>query len=94
MWICLDALTAYFQIKLLLKVRKEDRHKTTFMLHSGRYFFRKTIMGNRLSSDTWLRASDEVTKGLEGVDKLEDDLIIGGNDYTQLAERLDALLMR
>ena len=90
MWICLDALTAYFQIK----VRKEDRHKTTFMLHSGRYFFRKTIMGNRLSSDTWLRASHEVTKGLEGVDKLEDDLIIGGNDYTRLAERLDALLMR
>jgi hypothetical protein len=28
-WICLDALAAYFQIK----VRKEDRSKTTFMLH-------------------------------------------------------------
>ena len=89
-WICLDALAAYFQIK----VRKEDRPKTTFMLHSGRYFFRKTVMGNRLSSDTWLRASDEVIEGLEGVYKLVDDLIIGGKDYVQLAERLEALLTR
>ena len=72
-WICLDALAAYFQIK----VRKEDRHKTTFMLHSGRYFFRKTVTGNRLSSDTWLRAIDEVIKGLESVYKLVEDLIIG-----------------
>ena len=35
----MDALAAYFQIK----VRKEDRHKMTFMLHSVRYFFRKTV---------------------------------------------------
>ena len=33
-WICMDALVAYFQIK----VRKEDRHKTTFRLHSGSLF--------------------------------------------------------
>ena len=89
-WICLDALAAYSQIK----VRKEDRHKTTFMLYSGRYFFRKTVMGKRLSSETWLRASNEVIEGLEGVYKLVDDLIIGGKDYVQLAERLEALLMR
>ena len=69
-WVCMDALAAYFQIK----VRKEDRHKTTFMLHSGRYFFQKTVMGNRLSSDTWLRASDEVIEDLDGVFKLVDDL--------------------
>ena len=48
------------------------------MLHSGRYFFRKTLMGNRLSSNTWLRASDEVIKGLTGVFKLVDDMLIGG----------------
>ena len=41
-WICMDALAAYFHIK----VRKEDCHKTTFMLHFGRYFLRKTTMGN------------------------------------------------
>ena len=44
----MDALAGYFQIK----DTKEDQPKTTFMLHSNRYFFRKTVMGNRLSSDT------------------------------------------
>ena len=86
----MDALAAYFQIR----VAKEHHPKTTFMLHSGRYFFRKTGMGNRLSSDTWLRASDEVIEGLDGVFKLVDDLLIGGRDYVQLAERVEALLKR
>ena len=76
----MDALAAYFQIN----VAKEDQHKTTFMLNTGRYYFRKTVMGNRLSSDTWLKASNEVIKGLPGVFKLVDNLLIGGNDYTQL----------
>ena len=48
------------------------------MLHSGRYFFPKTVMGNPMSSDTWLRASDEVIEGLPGVFKLVDDMLIGG----------------
>ena len=64
------------------------------MLYSGRYVFRKTVMGNRLSSDTWLRASNEVIEGLHGVFKLLDDMLIGGKDYAQLAERLEALLKR
>ena len=41
-----------------------------------------------------MRASDEVIKGLEGVYKLVDDLIIGGKAYAQLAEHLEALLKR
>ena len=51
-------------------------------------------MGNKLSSDTWLRASDEVTNGLPGTYKLVDDILIGAVDYEQLAERLEALLVR
>ena len=51
-------------------------------------------MGNRLSSSTWLRASDEVIKGLDGVFKLVDDLLIGGQDYVQLAEKFEPLLKR
>ena len=47
-----------------------------------------------MSSDTWLRASDKVIKGLHGVFKLVDDWLIGGKDYAQLAERLEALLKR
>ena len=59
------------------KVRKKDRHKTTFIMHSGRYFFRKTLMGNRLSSDTRLKAGNEVIENLDGVFKLVDNFIIG-----------------
>ena len=33
-------------------------------------------------------------KGLHGVFKLMDDMLMGGKDYTQLAERLEALLNR
>ena len=64
------------------------------MLHSGRYFFQKTVMVNLLSSNTWLRASDEVIKNLDGVFKLVDDLIIRGKDYAQLEVRLEVLLIR
>ena len=64
------------------------------MMHSGRYFFRKTIMGNQLSRDTWIKASNEVTKNLDGVFKLVDNLLIGGRDCAQLAERLEAFLAR
>ena len=46
--VCMDALVAYFQIK----VTKEHRKQITLMLHSGRYFFCKTVMGNGLSSNT------------------------------------------
>ena len=33
-------------------------------------------------------------EGLPGVFKLVDDMLIGGKDYAQLAERLEALLKR
>ena len=86
----MDVLAAYFQIK----VAEVDQQKTTFMLHSGRYFCPKTVMGNLLSSDTWLKASDEVIKGLDGVFKLINDLLIGGRNFNQLAERVEALMKR
>ena len=57
------------------------------MLHSGRYFFYNTVMSNRLSSNTWLRASDKVIEGLDSVFKLVDDMLRGGCDYALLAER-------
>ena len=50
-------------------------------------------MGNKLSSDTRLRASDEVTNGLPGIYKLVDDIQISAPDYEQVAVRLEALLV-
>ena len=51
-------------------------------------------MSNRLSSNSWLKASDEVVEGLPGVFKLVDYNLIGGRDYNQFAERATALLDR
>ena len=89
-WMCMDALSTYYQVK----IRPSDVHKTTFIVNNKRYQFLSTVMGNKLSSDTWLRASDEVTNGLPGVFKLVDNLLIGGRDYAELAARVDALLAR
>ena len=89
-WVCIAALASYFKID----VAKEDQHKTNFMLNTGRYYFRKTVMGNWLSSVTWLKVSNDVIEGLDGVFKLVDHLFIGVSDCTQLAERVEALLNR
>ena len=51
-------------------------------------------MGNQLSSDSWLRASEEVINGLKRFYMLVDDLLIGGKDYDQLAKRLGKLMAR
>ena len=57
-------------------------HKTTFIFnngtHTGRLYFQNTVMGNRLSRDSWLKASDEVMEVLPEIFKLVDDLLIGG----------------
>ena len=53
-----------------------------------------TIVGNKLSRNTWLRASNEVTNGFLGVLKLVDDILIGAPDYKELAMRMEALLAR
>lgn len=73
----MDALSAYFQIE----VAECDLHKTTFMLNTGShikiFYLRKTVTGNSLLSDSWLRASNEVIKGLPGIFKQVENLLIG-----------------
>ena len=86
----MDALVNYFQIDMA----KEDQHKTIFLLNTGRYYFRKMVMGNQLSTNTWLKASNKVIKNLPGFFKLVDNLLIGGRNYGQLAERVEALLKK
>ena len=53
------------------RTAKEDRPQTTFLLHSGSYFFRTMVMDNRISSNTWLRASDKVVEGQNLIRKVE-----------------------
>ena len=87
-WVTMDALAAYFQID----VAESTMNKTTFLPNMVRYYFCNTVMGNRLFSDSWLKARNEVIKGLPGVFQLVDDLLIGGCHYEQLVEMVGALL--
>ena len=57
-WTTSDALSTYYQID----TDKIDQHKTTFLLPQGCFFFMKTVMENRLRSESLLQASDEVIK--------------------------------
>ena len=59
----MDALAAYFQID----VAESTMNKTTFLPNMVRYYFCNTVMGNRLFSDSWLKARNEVIKGLPRV---------------------------
>ena len=70
----MEALNAYCKVK----IRTLDINKTMFIVNNNWYELLSNVIGNKLSSNTWLRASDEVTNGLPGVFKLVDDLLIGG----------------
>ena len=73
----MEALSVYFQIE----VAECDLHNTTFMLNTRSHIkifnLRKTVTGNSLLSDSWLRASNEVIKGLPGIFKQVENLLIG-----------------
>ena len=62
-WLTADVLLAYYQVG----IAPDDVHKTTFIVNNKRFQFLKTVMGNKFSSDTWLRASDDVITGFHGV---------------------------
>ena len=59
-WACIDVLSAYYEVI----IRPSDVPKTCFIVNDQRYQFLSRVMGNKVSSDTWVRASDEVTNGL------------------------------
>ena len=89
-WACMDMLSAYYQVR----IRPSDVPKTCFIVNNKRFQFLSTVMGKKLSSDTWLRASDEVNNDLPGVFKLVDNILIGAPKYEELAQRIEALLAR
>ena len=72
-----DTKSEWWSPAHFVKIRPSDLHKKCFLVNHKRFQFLSTIMGNKLSSDTWLRASDEVTNGLPGVYKLVNDILIG-----------------
>ena len=86
----LDATQGYHQVPL-----DEDSSKLTrFLLPSGRFRFLRTPMGLSCSSDEFCRRSDKIIKGLQGVRKLVDDILIQAPDLKTLQDRINELLKR
>jgi hypothetical protein len=85
-----DAVQGYHQIPL----DYESSLLTTFILPSGRYRYTRAPMGLNASSDEWCARSDAALAGVEGVQKIVDDILIWAEDGRQLRDRVDAVLSR
>ena len=85
-----DAVKGYFQIPLSV----EASLLTTMLLPQGRYRYLRAPMGLSCSSDEWNARSDEAIKGLPGVIKLVDDILVQGTSIQQLRERTLELLKK
>ncbi len=86
----LDAVKGYFQIELDM----ESRALTTFLTPRGRFRFTRAPMGLASSSDEYCQRTDQVLEGIEGIQKIVDDILIYGSSYEQLLERLEQVLTR
>ena len=86
----LDALWGYYQIELA----EESRHITTFMTEFGTFEFCRAPMGLNCSGDEFCRRSDDALRGLPGVIKLIDDILIYASNYEELITRVEAVLQR
>jgi transposase InsO family protein len=85
-----DAVQGYHQIPL----DYESSLLTTFILPSGRFRYTRAPMGLNASSDEWCARSDAALEGVEGVQKIVDDILIWAEDGQQLRERVEAVLSR
>ena len=86
----LDAIQGYHQIEL----SEESSRKTTFLLPSGRYRFLRAPMGLSASSDEWCYRSDKVIEGLQGVQKIVDDILVSAPTIESLNRRIRTVLDR
>ena len=86
----LDALWGFYQIELA----EESRHITTFITEFGTFEFCRAPMGLNCSGDEFCRRSDDAIRGLPGVIKLVDDILVYASNYAELFERVENVLRR
>ena len=86
----LDAVHGYFQIPL----DEKSADLTTFILPMGRYRYLRAPMGLVSSSDEWCRRSDEAIKGITGVQKIVDDILICGQTEEAVISKMREVLQR
>lgn len=86
----LDCVQGYFQLAL----DEESSYLTTFLLPDGKFRFTRAPMGLHVSSDEWCRRSDEALAGLEGVQKIVDDILVEAPTIAILMTRVREVLAR
>ena len=84
----MDCVQGYHQIEL----DSESSKLTTFLLPNGRFRFTRTPMGLNASSDEWCRRSDEAIRGVNGAQKIVDDIIVVGCTWSELFARVRQVL--
>ena len=86
----LDITSGYWQISLT----NETSYMTTFLIPQGRFRFTRAPMGMSSSSDIFCMKTDEALRGLPGLIKLVDDLLVVAPDVETLGKRVEAVLLR
>lgn len=75
----LDAKSRFWQVKL----KKDSSYLTTFNTPFGRFRWRRMPFGISSAPEIWLQRMNEVVEGLNGVEVIADDFLIGGFGATK-----------
>lgn len=86
----LDCVKGYYQIEL----DPSSADRTTFLLPSGRYRFKRCPMGLSSSGDEFVCRTDLAFQGLTGICKLVDDVLVFAADIATLEARVRSVLER
>ena len=89
-FLVLDAVKGYWQVEL----DEESRALTTFITPFGCFRFCRAPMGLSASGDEFGIRGDRAFDGLEGQEKIIDDLIVYGDTFSQLHSRAEEVLKR
>ena len=84
-----DALQGYHQIPLA----HDSRHLTTFLLPMGKYRYCRGPMGLRSTNDVYCAKSDRTIAGVEGCQKIVDDILVCAVDVADLCSKVEQVLL-
>ena len=86
----IDLKQAYHQVPLSVEASK----LTTFILPSGRYRYKRNVMGLSSANDVFLARSTAAFEGIDGLHQLVDDILLEAPDEQSLLEKMDLVLQR
>ena len=73
---------------------KEGRLYTTFMVPNSVFRFKRLVMAQSISGDIFNRVTDGIMRGLEGIHKSVNDILLEAKNQAELGKRIHALMSR